>query len=131
MKSFKNNNGTWDTIGCIVLLYSAYRLNEVQAFECLVPGGWTLNEQYLLNYEGVLLSDMVITVNSGDSLEWERTLIVDYSENGNPSKYTVDYACCPTEEIFITYEEGKGNFREATQGYSNYILWPWFPAPVK
>jgi hypothetical protein len=74
---------------------------------------------------------MAINVTSEDSLEWERTLYVNYNENGNPESYIIDYACCPTEEIYISYKEGKGNFQQATQGYSNYILWPWFPAPVK
>ena len=131
MKSFRNNNGIWDTAGCVVLLYSGGRLNEVQTYECRDPGGWILSEKYLLSYDGMLLAEMVININSGDSLEWERSLFVDYSEYGSPSKYTIDYACCPTEEIIMSYEEGIGNFRQATQGYSNYIIWPWFPAPVK
>ncbi len=129
--NLKYINESWDTVACTVLLYQEGRLSEVDVYEFDNECGWSLNEQYLIEYEGNRLSEMIINESAGDSLMWDRTFYVTYNEHGKPAMYTVDYICCPTEIMQMTYEEGRGNFYRATQELSNYILWPWFPSPGK
>ena len=78
-----------------------------------------------------MLSRLVINEASGDSLSWDQTISIAYNENGHPVLYTVEYPCCPAEAIHVTYDEGQGNFQRATQEFSNYMVLPWLPAPVK
>ncbi len=131
LTSYKYNGEQWDTLACMILIYQNAHLAKVNEYECHDPGVWILNEQYLLGYEGNRLAEMIINESSGDTLEWDRTLSVTYDQYGHPESYKTTYACCPPEEIIISYEEGTGNLRQATQGVSNYMNWPWFPAPVK
>jgi len=129
--SYANNNGSWDSIGCMALIYNGGHLTEVNVYECHQLQGWSQNEQYLLHYQGSSLTDMKIYCCSGDSLSWESTISVGYNSNGLVDKYIIDYDCCPTEELLITYDEGWGNYRQATAGCSSYLHWPWFPAALK
>ena len=131
LKTYRYIDGTWDTVGCMALVYQGGKLSEVDVYECHHPGGWTHNEQYLLNYTGSMISEMKINTREADSLAWERTIFVEYDENGLPAEYIIDFECCPTELIQMTYESGKGNFQRATRGVSDHIFWPWFPAPEK
>lgn len=131
LTSYKFNGEQWDTLACLILIYQEGQLAEVNEYECLDLGGWIINEQYVLGYEGDRLAEMIINQRSGNTLEWDRTLTVTYNQHGHPEVFTITFDCCPTEEIIISYEEGTGNFQKATQGFSNYMRWPWFPAPVK
>jgi len=129
--SQKYNDGKWDTTGCMVLVYQGGNLHEVYTYECQENANWVCMVEYKLQYDGGLLSEMVINKRSGDELKWERTLSIEYNENGNPVIYTFEYACCPAEEIHINYESGSGNYQQATQKVSDLFSWLWIPAPVK
>jgi hypothetical protein len=129
--TYGNTNGLWDTVGCMALIYKGGNLAEVNIYECNQAQVWKHNEQYLLYYQGSSLAEMIIYTCPGDSLEFERAISVGYNLNGHVDTYITDFECCPTEEMQITYEEGRGNFRKATLGCSNYMRWPWFPVPVK
>jgi len=86
LKSYKYIDEKWDTLGCMLLIHHGGNLDEIDVFECHNPG-WTLNEQYLLNYDGMQLTHMIINERSGDSLNWDRTISVNCNENGNPHLY--------------------------------------------
>ena len=120
----------WDTIARYEAIYSGNRLSEVNG-HTYSNGTWYYSEQYVLNYNDGRISEMIINDIYGDIIRWDYSILFEYNEYGNPSKYTLEYDDHPDEVTYITYENEVGNFRKAKAANSGFDVYPWLPAPVK
>ena len=132
IESYDYEAGGWNIIYKSEISYSNGFAIEMNGYTYNVYSGvWRKDEQCMMEYIGAQITAMHFYDVYIDSLRWDYSVAVTYNESNNPATYTISNNGGPEEVLYLFYEEGKGNFIQATAGNSSYNIWPWFPSPVK
>lgn len=131
-ESYRYNEGNWNFFYKTEIKYNNGLAIEMNGYEFIeYTSLWHLNEHYKMDYSGGMLTAMHCYDPYNDTLRWDYSILVTYNESSNPATYTIQNDNGPEEVLYLTYEDGKGNFKQATAYNSGYDLWPWLPSPVK